>query len=160
VHFNLFASCLSSRRFAVTALTASLLIVSGCGAENELGLIPIRGEVTYNGKPLSDGSVIYVPVEPNGRQASGRINADGTFDLTTLKGKDGAMKGSYQIAVYALKSKAGGIPSREDMESSNRSTGAEPEFVVPEKYADPSTSELTDTVDESHSGFQKIELTD
>jgi len=139
-------------------LAAGLLLLAGCGSANELGLIPIRGEVTYNGAPLTDGTVVYLPEQAGGRQATGAIGPDGTFALTTQNRDDGAMKGSYKIVVYAYKPHPGEPKTREEHEAMVKKGGIERGYVIPEKYTDPATSGLSDTVDENHSGFKKIEL--
>jgi hypothetical protein len=141
-------------------LAAGVLFVAGCGSKSGLDMVPIRGEVTYKGKPLTDGSVVYMPVEATGRQATGKIQPDGTFQLTTRQANDGAVKGQYKIVVYATKTPSEELPSREETETAKRRGPTQPTYAIPEKYTNPETSGLTDAVDEKHSGFKKIELTD
>ena len=151
---------MTHRRIVMIALAASASL-AGCGSSSELELTPVRGEVTYNGKPLTSGIVGYLPTRRGeGRAANGPIEADGTFVLTTLKRHDGVMKGAYQIVIYAYDS-ASEPKTREEIEAQSKSGRAgRPRSLVPEKYADPETSGLTDVVDAGHSGFKKIELTD
>ena len=141
------------------AALAALLILSGCGAKSGLDMVPIKGEVAYNGQPLTEGSVVYIPVDAAGRQATGKIQPDGTFQLTTREANDGAVVGEYKIVVHAVKEPWEEMPSREEMERRGRQPIAMT-YLVPKRYATPDTSGLTDTVDSSHSGFKKIELTD
>jgi hypothetical protein len=141
------------------AALAALLFLAGCGSPGGLDMVPIKGEVAYNGKPLTEGSVVYIPVESSGRQATGKLQPDGTFQLTTREANDGAVAGEYRIVVHAVKAPWEEMPSREEMERRGRKP-VEMTFTVPERYTNPETSGLTDTVDSSHSGFKKIELTD
>jgi hypothetical protein len=146
------------RRRAAVAL--GLLIIAGCSGGNALDTFPVRGEVTYNGQPLGEGTVVYLPAEPGGRQATGALQPDGTFSLTTRERDDGAVKGAYKIVIYAYEPHPGEPQSREEREAIAQAGGLKRGFIIPEKYADAATSDLTDMVDEKHSGFKKIELTD
>jgi hypothetical protein len=124
-----------------------------------LELFSVRGEVTYQGKPLPEGTVVYLPKDsPGSRQATGAIQSDGSFALMTRAKDDGAMRGTYQIAIYAYKPHPGEPATREEYEAMAKRGGLKREYLIPEKYADPQKSGLSDTVDENHSGFKKIEL--
>jgi hypothetical protein len=140
------------------ALATTIVFVAGCGSSSELDMVPIRGEVTFNGQPLTVGSVIYMPVGATGRQATGKIQPDGSFQLTTREANDGALAGEYKIVVHAVKAPWEEAPSREEMEKRGRRPVVMTS-LVPERYANPETSGLRDNVDSSHSGFAKFELT-
>jgi len=136
------------------------LLMAGCGAQGP-ETIPIRGEVLYKGTPLKNvpqGIVRYLPKSPdNGRQASGRIQPDGSFVLTTFKASDGVVPGEYTITVSAYSREA---PSRAEVEASGGLGIAGPKLMIPERYTDPTASGLNDIVDSNHSGFKRIELTE
>jgi len=144
------------------AVAAACLIVTdfaGC-RKSGLEMIPIQGQVSYNGAPLQNvtqGIVRYSPKEPGttAREATGRIQPDGTFVLTTFKGGDGVVAGEYNITVTANSSP---MLTREQTESGAKS--APPKSMIPEKFRNASTSGLTDTVNSSHSGVKKIDLHD
>jgi hypothetical protein len=143
------------------ALAASVLLVAGCGAISGLDTVPVRGVVTYNGKPLTEGTVVYLPESGSeGRQATGPIQTDGSFSLTTMSADDGVMKGKYQIVVYAYKPHPGEPKTREEHEAMIKKGGIERGYIIPERYTDPMKSGLSDIVDENHSGFKRIELSD
>lgn len=147
--------------FAAVALATGLLSLAGCGSGSGLDTIPIKGEVTYNGKPLGEGTVAYLPVKPGtGRSANGPIGPDGKFSMTTLKRDDGVVPGEYQIVVYAYAPHPGEPQTREEHEAMAKAGGIKRGYIIPEKYVAPETSGLTDTVDGNHSGFKKIELKD
>jgi hypothetical protein len=76
-----------------------LLILAGCGPS--LGpMVPVTGKVLFNGTPLPDGEVKFVPIERDVKDfvASGPIEADGTYTLST-NGKPGAPLGKYRVVV-------------------------------------------------------------
>ena len=94
-------------------------------------MVPIRGEVLLDGKPLSDGTVLYLPKAQGGRQARGAISKDGSFRLTTLREDDGAQVGEYNIVVIAYEAHPG-EPTREEVEAAGGLIKRG--FAVPEKY--------------------------
>ena len=80
------------------------LIASGCGDGGEgphvAATLPVRGKVTYKGRPLAGGVVRFEP-EDSGREAHGEIGPNGTFVLTTFRNGDGAVSGVHRVAVTA-----------------------------------------------------------
>ena len=142
-------------------LVVGAAMFAGCESGSSLDLIPIRGEVVYQGKPLGDGQVVYLPAETGaGRQATGQILEDGTFQMSTKEANDGVVKGDYKISIYAYEPHPGEPATREEHEELAQKGGIERGFVIPARYADVATSGLTDTVDEQHAGFKRIELKD
>jgi hypothetical protein len=147
-----------TRCIFLATLSCALAAWAGCGSDGPV-LIPIRGEVLYKGAPLRDvprGLVKYLPKSDNARQASGRIQPDGSFVLTTFQNADGVTPGEYLIVVTANTTQE---LSREQVEAAGGAV-AGPRLLIPEKYTDLNTTPLSDTVDANHSGFKRIELTD
>jgi hypothetical protein len=144
----------------IAGVLLTTVLVAGCGPSGPT-TIPIRGEVIYNGQPLKEGTVVYLP---NGsgeaRQASGRIQPDGSFVLTTFKNSDGVVPGEYDIVVYAYAPQAGNIPTRAEIEAAQEAGRPQRQMIIPEKYTNPGSSGLSDKVDSDHSGFKRIELSD
>jgi len=141
----------------ITLMTLVLLATGGCGGEKS-DMVPIRGEVIYEGKPVTQGQVVYLPKNPQtGRQSSGPIKPDGTFVMTTQKGGDGVKFGEYEIVVFGYGTDPGdGATSREAVESARKKA---PKSVIPTKYSSRGASGLSDTVDSSHPGTKRLELT-
>jgi hypothetical protein len=71
------------------------LAAAGCSKRFEMG--QVTGRVTYQGKPLPEGNVMFVP--DNGFAAAGGINPDGTYRLLTKKPFDGATVGHHKVCV-------------------------------------------------------------
>ncbi len=86
---------------AVVGLLAGLAVAtSGCGSGNRLSLVPVHGTVTYQGKPLGHGRVVFVPQEGTpGPRLAGIIKSDGSYHIRTT-GRDGAVIGKYIVTVH------------------------------------------------------------
>lgn len=148
------------RRWTLACAVVSLALSTGCGGGNDM--VPIRGEVTFKGQPLTRGIVNYVPAEQGkGRTASGPLQPDGTFVMTTQKAGDGVAPGVYDIFIHSYEENPDAPKTREEIEAAG-SAGKTPliRSIIPDKYAAPETSGLADTVDDNHSGFKKIELSE
>jgi hypothetical protein len=144
-----------------TGLVLVVWMITGCSSSGLPDMVPIRGEVLYNGEPLKEGNVVYLPTKAGqGRQATGAIQADGSFVMTTLKEADGVMQGEYNLVIYAYEPHPGEPKSREEHEALAESCEILRGFLIPEKYTSPNTSGLSDRVDGDHSGFKRIELRD
>ncbi len=100
----------------------------GSGAHTEL--LPVKGKVTYKGRPLTKGVVRFEP-DGYGREARGEIQADGTFVLGTNTNDDGVIAGHHRISIAGT----GNHPAKE---------------LVPKKYTSLNTSELEADVDADH----------
>jgi hypothetical protein len=117
-------------------LAATLLVVTlcvGCGDSGPT-LAPVTGTVLLDGQPLATGHVITQPTA--GRGATGPIQSDGTFTLSSGR-EQGALVGRHQVAVVAYE---GG-----DSTSPEATQG---KLLVPERYIAAETSGLTiDVID-------------
>jgi hypothetical protein len=149
-----------ARRIVYAGAVLFLTCIVGCG-DSGPHTIKIRGLVHYNGQPLQDGLVVYVPKRlDDARQATGRIQRDGTFTLTTFKKGDGVVPGEYTIVLQEAYAPGGEqAMSRAEHEAAARSGRLKAATTIPEKYLDPKSSDLSDTVDSDHSGFKQLDLT-
>ena len=141
---------------------AVIVAVNICGCESGglPGTIPVGGKVLYQGEPVSQGTVLYSPVDTNsGRLARGALQADGSFELTTLKSGDGALPGEYRVSVLSYKPHPG-EPGRGGVDADSPPPEIVREHYVPARYTDPEQSGLRDTVDENHPGYKVWELED
>ncbi|WP_165249407.1 hypothetical protein [Paludisphaera soli] len=98
---------LRSRSAAAALLAlglAAALLAPGCGSSSAQppagSIVPVKGVVTYKGKPLARGTIVFEP--DSGREAQGEIKADGSFVLTTFLPDDGATPGVHRVAVAGL----------------------------------------------------------
>jgi hypothetical protein len=104
----------ADHRIKLAVVTAMLLgCVGGCGAQGSgtlPQLIPVKGKVTLKGQPVTNGTIRFEP-DDYGRAASGKLQSDGTFVLTTQKEGDGVVPGHHRVSItnYDTKSKEGAL---------------------------------------------------
>jgi hypothetical protein len=108
-------------------------LLSGCADAGDQDTATVHGKVTYRGKPLPLGMVMFTP-DNMGPTASGAINTDGTYTLSTYSTGDGAVIGTHKVAVIAKE------------EQTNFEANAAPtdgKRLIPDKYFLEVTSGLT-----------------
>ena len=82
-----------------------VLVVSlagGCGPTGQVKVYPVKGKVTFAGKPLvGGGSIALIPQQTNqeGKAAGGEIKEDGTYELMTYAPGDGSMVGDFRVVI-------------------------------------------------------------
>ena len=82
-----------------SSLVCTVLFFSfGCSESGQIPVARTSGVVTYQGNPVEDADVIFVP-EGISRTASGRTNASGEFSITTYNTDDGAVVALNTILV-------------------------------------------------------------
>jgi hypothetical protein len=88
------------RRFTLCAVV--LVSCWGCGTSGGGGavtaLVPVKGNVTYKGRPLTGGIVHFEP-DGYGRYATGKLQSDGTYSLGTNKEGDGVVAGAHVVTI-------------------------------------------------------------
>jgi hypothetical protein len=89
-----------------TAVAAALFLVSGCGGGS--GTVPVRGTVTFKGKPVPSGTVTFIP--DSGPHATGELGPDGSYTVATYRSGDGAVPGSYKVVVVAVQDTSDRLP--------------------------------------------------
>jgi hypothetical protein len=125
-----------NRRCAIISLLVPLALIPGCGQRTA----SLVGKVTYQGKPVVDGTVTLIASDGSIHQSG--INSEGVYRL------EGVPVGLAKVSV----SSPDPTPSaraRQLSETEGRPRPAPPSlppgawFPLPEKYADPATSGLT-----------------
>ncbi len=124
----------------------------GCGGEN-YGLAPVSGTVFFNGKPLSNATVIFAPEVNDIRVAIGTTNNEGKYQLTSFRIYDGARIGKHIVTIRAFEDLGGPFIPRDD---NQRVQG---KMVTPISYANPETSNLFAEVEKKNNiiNFQLAE---
>jgi len=122
--------------------------VAGCGSDR-LPVAPVTGTVSYGGKPLEFGSVMFQPDEgPPGR---GTIQPDGTFTLSTYSEGDGAVIGHHKVRIAAFESQR---PSNMAAPPDAPREPGVGHSQIPRKYSNLDTSGLRVEVKASNEPFE------
>lgn len=77
-------------------------VAGGCTPQDGVRCHPVRGQVVFDGQPVAEAVVVFHPkTEPTAPvpKSLAYTDAEGRFELTTLKTKDGAPAGDYAITV-------------------------------------------------------------
>jgi hypothetical protein len=140
-------------RLSLIASFGFVFLLTGCrGNSDRPPLGRVSGKVTYNGKPVTAGSVIFTPANggSGGHVATGHIESDGSYTLTTFDTGDGAVLGQHVVTVES-REKLDGPP----MDKQGRITYVPPKMTVPSKYTNPEKTPLRYTVE---AGGKTIDL--
>jgi hypothetical protein len=121
--------------------------LGGCSSDpNMPKLGKVHGTITYKGKPLDGGHIVFTPATgkggETGQNATGEINSDGTYEVTTFNTGDGAILGQHVVTVVVR-------PKDEkshEPDKYGRINYELPKGVTPSKYATPDKSPLRCTV--------------
>jgi hypothetical protein len=127
----------------------SVAILAGCSRESGPRLVPAKGTVRFAGGETPKGEVMVIRFEPTGgsepssgpqvagkpssafqtrKAASGTIQPDGTFVLSTNEPNDGAYEGKFKVTFSMFKTYRGR------------------ERLIPAKYEKPDTTPFDATV--------------
>ena len=88
-----------------TVWLALYLLAAGCSSDPKSMAPPetlvVTGKaVQPGGQPITGGRIRFSPVEgAQGAEAYADIKSDGTFTLQSFGGRDGAMPGTYKVAL-------------------------------------------------------------
>lgn len=131
------------RGCSAAAIAALSLLLPACGSSGP-EMASVSGKVTYEGNPVTKGTISFQPLDPAGRPAVGEIGPDGSYSLQTEVPGDGALLGEYRVAITA----------REDVILDYiPKKPVPPKLLVPKKYEDPGTSELKAVVKSGSNDF-------
>ena len=82
----------TGKRLLCVALLS--LVTLGCGDGNEIGRLPVSGKVTWNGKPLKTGYILFR--QDGAGASSGSSIVDGSFELPVNRG---ITVGKYKVEI-------------------------------------------------------------
>lgn len=94
-----------NRTFLAASVVCSVvcLVSAGCSRSGRPAVAPVRGQVTYQAKPLARATVAFLcPGAP--RLAVGTTDEAGNYRLTTFEPNDGAIIGTHVVTVNIFES--------------------------------------------------------
>lgn len=83
----------------ILPLVATLLLA--CGCSNYPSLAPVSGTVTYQGKPVANASVVFIP--EGDRASQGKTDEQGKYELYYIGDTKGAVPGDHQVKISTQK---------------------------------------------------------
>lgn len=137
------------RAYWCAAPIALAWIGLGCSRGDGFKTYPVTGRVIVNGEPASGAFLVFHPVAAAtgiGNKPTAQVKPDGTFELTTVEGGDGAPSGDYAVTLEWRKLiQAGGEP----VPGPN---------IVPQDYSLPQTTPLKVTVKEDANQLEPFRI--
>lgn len=109
-------------------------IAGGCGKEPGPVCHPVRGQVTYDGKPLPEAQIVFHRQgdwPPGSPRPIARADGQGSFAMTTWHTGDGAPVGNYAVTIELREPRLRGEETIRDGRN-----------LLPSRYARPTTSDL------------------
>lgn len=73
-------------------------VVCVCGCSDGPRMAPVSGAISVDGKPLVEAGVTFTP-DMGGRPAWATTDKQGRYQLTTLRGGDGALVGDHVVTI-------------------------------------------------------------
>ena len=133
-----------------------LLTVAGCGGDGavDVPVVPVSGQITYEGEAIEDASVVLHPLSPTDPKKPkivprAKVDKTGAFQLSTFRANDGAPPGKYIVTVSWLGPLEGVHEDDED---------DLPE-LLPSRYQDPRRSGLQIEIADGENAPLQLALT-
>lgn len=125
-------------------------------------MAPAGGTVLYNGQPLANADVVFIP-EDKGPSSIGQTAADGKFSLSA-NGRPGAMVSKHQVSIQAIErrrrdGKSEPVPIQETVPESELKSPYISRSLIPANYANQFESGLSAEVKQSGENQFTFELT-
>ena len=131
------------------------VVLSGCGgvSDSRPPVMPVKGTVLLDGKPLSGAMISFIPIgETRGAGGGARTDTAGRYELTSAHGDKGAPLGQYKVIVSKSVMPDGSDYHVESMPPPIQSTVRQ---ILPSKYTNPSSTVLKATI---RDGVNTIDL--
>lgn len=113
-------------QFLALILSLSCVLVSGCGSDGPQRF-SVGGQLTYDGQPVTTGTIGFIPLQASAGEAVAREIVDGRYEFPRY---EGPQAGSYKVVIYAER------PSGRKLQADEGSSEMVDELVqyIPEIY--------------------------
>jgi hypothetical protein len=119
-------------RILLLLFVAIAVEISGC-AKGRRPMSQISGKVTYRGKPLPFGTVMFQP--EYGQYATGVIQPDGAFEMMTRGEGAGAPVGKCAVRIVCFGNEPSAAKSDADKNPAPRGEPVPGKSLIPSKYS-------------------------
>jgi hypothetical protein len=130
-------------------LAIVVLAAAGCSPSGQVKTYPVKGRVTFEGKPMQGGGAIsLIPTtDQRGKTAAGTIKPDGSYLLGTYHEADGSMAGEFRVIIFQETVKEVAPAADGTAPSAAASSTVAPADRIPVVYASDRQSPLTATIE-------------
>jgi hypothetical protein len=112
---------------AALVVIAVVLATGGCGRDTER--LPLAGRVSWQGRPLEKGSIVFVPTDGHRGPKIGAKIVDGGYQIESQRG---GTPGAYRVEV---RSDTGDYPhSPTDARPSAAAVAPKQQLIIPPEY--------------------------
>jgi hypothetical protein len=118
---------------ALLLIGPSLLL--GCGRGSQIQRTIVAGKVLYQGQPIADGSILFVPTKGTGGPQAGAQITDGAYRVTA---GGGVPVGTHRVEIEAYRF----VPSSRPRPTTPEERMGKQQYL-PEQYNNKSTLEAT-----------------
>jgi hypothetical protein len=140
----------SSPSLAIVLIYCAL-VVTGCESK-KYSLVDVSGKVTLDGKPVPGAVVNFQPQAREDRSpgpgSTGRCDAEGRFQLSTIRDEPGAVVGIHNVRIFSYSPES---PAVSDTDTEPRKE------IIPDRYN--YASELTFEIPAEGTNSADFELT-
>lgn len=156
---------------AMFLLAVAALLLPGCGGDTRPKTVPVKGTVTFRGKPLANARVTFYGAKAP-MPAVGDTNENGEFELSMYGKGDGALAGENKVTVTMLTA-GGGAGAMMPLDPTKMATGGSQDLplkaevprdggkqavTLPKVYGDSSNTPLVEQVGPEGNLNVKLEL--
>lgn len=86
----------NSSKLIAMCLLSMAVVISGCKSEKKR--YPVQGQISFQGKPVLEGSIMFHPMNPAEGFLEGSLIKDGKYLVPADKG---LLEGKYQVLITA-----------------------------------------------------------
>lgn len=127
----MFSSSLIRKTSLAALLPLAAFVLAGCGGGPDMA--PAGGTVLYNGEPLADADVLFMP-EGGGPVSVGKTDSEGKFTLSATA-KPGARVGKHKVSVQSIEAYLlANAPKEEESPENEGGMRYGRRWLIPEKY--------------------------
>jgi hypothetical protein len=116
-----------------TVIAFCIAVLVGCNGSGGNETAEVSGRVTIDGEAFGKGGMVVFQPEESAKMATGLIQPDGSFVLTTYSSGDGATVGKHRVAI---------TPGQKITRDTDVEIAPEGPSPIPQKYQSPASSGL------------------
>ena len=116
----------------------AITLLSGCGSDQGPERVVVSGLATYNGKPVPDGIIRFVPDKSASKPMMATVIKDGKYNA---EGLGGVPTGTHKVQIEAMRAVRRGPPPKPGEPAPLHADGLQQ--YIPQKYNAKTQLEIT-----------------